>query len=228
MPYRDPETGQFVSDDGTHDVCYRDHVTVTFAAEAENTGGNNESGWTEFEIDLPELGNDELAELAYLSAGLSVRNDPEAGTGNTSPGSINAVAEMGANLEGSDYIVGDGDGRENLTVDTEVDMMNAINTSSGAEDEQGHFGILSAAADAAYQDSSGGTGGGGGSSTDRFEKNFRQIYGEGPWLDATDQFNARLWVNKNTTASDARGHVVGQAVYYVVEDEHCRPSFGLR
>lgn len=228
---RDPDTGQFVSVEDGDFLDYTDYRFTTFSVEVEQAGDSNSTGFLEFEIDgEPDLDNDELANVVDLDLGLTVRNDPDSGTANTSPGSIEVIAEFGVNVDGDNFVTQGGE----IDVQTRDVGGNASGSTSiigdqtAAVDDPGHLGILAATADATYQDSGSSTGGGGAIGQDRLHRNFGHRLGEGPWLGPTDQFEGTIDISKNTTDSDARGTLVGQVAYLVVEDEEQRPRFGFR
>lgn len=222
MVHRDPETGQFVADDDGPNagMTYNDYKFTNATIEFENTDSNNSTSSLEFTLETPSLDNDELAGLAVADATLTCRVDPDSGTSNTSPGSLEAWAEIGANLSG-DYLFPDGGDTKNVT-DNDA---GTIQTWTAANDNPGTWLLMTAAAEAGFQDGT-STAGGGSSGHDRVHRDFRQDFGEGPWIDATDDVGGRISVNKNTTASDGRASMALQLGWIVIEDQHARPAFG--
>lgn len=228
MVHRDPETGQFVSDDGTvADLAYTDFEIQPFNLEVENVGASNSAEAIDFSMDPFGRGleNSELAQMAFLDVHLSVRNDPDAGTSNTSPGTLHGNAELGINMDESDMTMRTG---EDGLVETEDASGNGVVNTIAARtgDEAGSLALLTASAEAGFQDGT-NTAGAGGMSGDRVQKDYQAAFGEGPWVDATDDVSGRLQVIKNTTDSDGRATLRGHLGWLVVEDESARPRFGL-
>lgn len=226
MVHRDPETGKFTSGEGGTDLDYTDHRFTNFSLEAEQQGANNSSGTVEWVLDVPKLDNDELANLRYIHAVLSTRNDPEAGTANTSPGTIHAQAAIGVNLQSAEWVQ-EGTTTSGVSQEYSDGIMAGIDTSIAESDDPGEWVTMSATGEAGFQDNTAGTAGGGSAGVDRVVRRFPQETGEGPWLDATDDVKVRLEVTKNTTDSDARGYVSGQLGWVVLEDQSARPRYGL-
>lgn len=225
MVSRDPETGQFRSDDKGESLDYTDHVFTNFSLEAEQQGANNSSEWMEWTLEEPDLDNDELAQLRFIHAVLTVRNDPEAGTANTSPGSIHGQAAIGANLTGNEWVQDGTSG--GVTQEASSSSISEIGSSNGVHDDPGEWLTMSASAEAGFQDSAGGTAGGGSGGSDRAVRRYSAETGEGPWLDATDDVRVRVEVTKNTTDSDARGYVTGQLGWVILRDQGKRPRYGF-
>lgn len=226
MVYRDQETGQFRSDDGdVSNLDYTDHKWSHFSLEVESTGGSNSTQVMEYSLNAPSLDPDELAMVSHIDVAMTVRNDPDSGTANTSPGSILGKSELGINTTGTEY-PGAG-GQTALDSDTEDNSITTIASKSAVLDSPGVLATLISSADATYQDSTNSTGGGGSTGTDRVTKDYQDVTGTGPWIDANDDMKLRVELTKNTTDSDARASLVGDIAYVVLEDQQARPRFGL-
>lgn len=225
MVSRDPETGQFRSDGDGQALDYTDHYFTNFSLEAEQQGASNSSEWIEWTLEEPEIDNDELAQLRYLHLVLSTRNDPEAATANTSPGSIHAQAAIGTNLAGNEWVQDGSSG--GVQQESSGADISEIGSSNSVSDDPGEWMTMSATAEAGYQDNTAGTAGGGSGGVDRAVRRFPDETGAGPWLDATDDVKVRMEVTKNTTDSDARGYVTGQLGWVILQDQSARPRYGL-
>lgn len=229
MVHRDPETGQFLAhpdDDEPVEITYSDHEFLNFRIVTVTRGSPDASVGTQYQIesDVLDLENDELAMLSWLSASLSVSyaSFPEQGGEETRGGSYVNVA-IGANLAGSEYL------SQVTTTEgiQETDSEGGVVFAGTASDEPGFWAHLNAAAMSGYKDADadGSYSGGANTDNDRMRRVFREETMGGPYIDATDDVNIGVFVDKNGTETPLNSVIYGQMAFVVFEYENRRAEF---
>jgi hypothetical protein len=227
--YRDPETGQFVAvdDDEPVELNYSDFEILNFRINVDFGGDADADNGTEYQVesDVLDLENDELAMLSWINASLSVipRGFPES-AGDVTRGAAQANVEIGANLAGSEYLAQASQNRGVEVVDDEP-VVNSF--ALQANDEQGIWAHLNAAAVSGYKDSDadGTFSGQGMADNDRMRRVYNEETSGGPYIDATDDVSIGIFVRKSDFAGVLRTLVYGQMALLVFEYENRRAEF---
>jgi len=231
MVHRDPETGQFLSDDDEPvELTYADHEFLNFrigTIAGTSSGTPTENVGTEYAIesDVLDLENDELGMLAWMNASLSVyfHDFPEFG-GEVTRGGAVVNAEIGANLAGSEYLsqTASDEGVQVIEDDDE-----SVQLKLNADDEPGLWGALNATAHSGFKDADadGSYSGNSVGDNDRIRRVFREETGGGPYIDATDDVTVGIYVDKEGTLTNLHAVVYGQMAFVVFEFENRRAEF---
>jgi len=227
--HRDPETGQFVTvdDDEPLDLNYSDFEILNFRINADFGGPEDGELGTEYQVesDVLDLENDELAMLSWLNTSLSVIpvGFPES-AGDVTKGAAQANVEIGANLAGSEY---QAQASQNSGVEV-IDAESAVNSFAlQANDEQGLWAHLNAAAVSGYKDSDadGTFSGQGMADNDRMRRVYDEETSGGPYIDATDDISVGIFVRKDDFEGLLRTLAYGQMAFLVFEYENRRAEF---
>jgi len=229
MVHRDPETGQFLShDDEPVDLNYADHEFLATRIELRTgEGGQNSDRGVEYQIesDVLDLENDELGMLSWLNASLSVTPEgfPETG-GETTKGSAQIQTEIGANLSGNEYLAQADANRGVEETDSEggVAVVKTV-----ADNDPGLWAHLNAACVSGYKDADadGVFAGQGMTDNDRMRRVFSEETSGGPYIDATDDVNVGVYIQKDDFETSVRIVAYAQMAFVVFEYENRRAEF---
>jgi hypothetical protein len=215
MVHRDPETGQYVSDDTPAELGlqYADfefqHIRGGNVSPSGDTGDNSSD--RSYEVLGGDLQHDEVAMLANIRAVLvtEVTESPAADSQDEA-GAYGGKAELGINIDGSERFTSD---QRDLNF--------------GDEDNPGILSVLATGSSSTpFVDTSAGAGGGGGAPHDRQEINFMELYGSGPFLDKADDLTVRVESNAQNSVVEITSTVWWTLGFLVYEMENVRPTFG--
>jgi hypothetical protein len=227
--YRDPETGQFlaVDDDQPVELNYSDHEFLNLRIVASNTDEQDANNGTEYQVesDVLDLENDELAMLSWLNASLSlVFEGFDEDVGAVTRGGAFANVEIGANLSSEEFL---SQAETNAGVEETDSEQNVSSFALRATDEPGLWAHLNATASSGYKDSDAdGTFSGNSSvDNDRMRRVFREETAGGPYIDATDDVNIGLYVDKQDATSNFRSVIYAQMAFVIFEYENRRAEF---
>lgn len=230
MVHRDPETGQFLAHEDADeplDLTYSDHEFLNFHVAVEDDGGEASETEVTYQIesDVLDLENDELGMLSWLNCSMSLVYEqfPESG-GETTRGGAYAIAEIGANLAGNEYLGASQPGSGVQIVDDDGD---ATSFQLNASDDPGIWAHLNASAMSGFKDADadGSYSGGGSPDNDRIRRAFYEETSGGPYIDATDDVNVGVFFDKAGTQAGLRASVYGQMAFVVFEYENRRAEF---
>jgi hypothetical protein len=227
LPHRDPETGQFLAhgDDEAIDLNYADHEFLNFRIATLTEGSDGGDFGTEYQIesDVLDLENDELAMLTWVNASLSVSFNEFPQVATTRGGAYVNV-EIGANLSGNEYL---SQASVNSGIN-ETDAETPVNSYAlQASDEPGLWAALNAGAQSAFKesDADGNFSGGADAGHDRMRRVYSEETSGGPYIDATDDVNIGIYVNKFGTETPIQTVVYGEMAFVVMEYENRRAEF---
>lgn len=173
------------------------------------------------------LENDEVAELVAGVFFAQCSLDDFESNATQKPGSAEHKGTWGANLNFPETGAGDW-----VTEETNPTNGQNIATVSGGstrfeQDEPGVFENFLCTAISPHQDTANQQAGGGSAETVQWSMNYRNMFGRGPILDASDELTLGVAVVRNETSFTAEGTFTARLVWDVstVEDE--RKEFAL-
>lgn len=222
--HRDPETGQFLAHDDADeplDLTYADHEFLNFRLFNQESDSQDDQDFVEFRIedDVLDLENDELGMLSWMTGRLTIAADFN--PNNEDAGRVQAEAEIGSNLAGTEYLS-----------EQQIGGVQAVSSSDGsvgagaANDEAGLWAHLTATANPAFfAASADGASGGGTNGDDRLVREYYSETGEGPYIDSTDDITVRITVEKERSDDQVFAVCVGQMSFVVFEYETRRAEF---
>lgn len=228
MSMRDPETGQFVSDDGT-DVDYSDfeYQTVLIENILNPEGEANPRGLYSAVIEpldaIGGLDTNEVAELVYYELQVDIEPEGEGGGDQTRSTAVEHRGVFGANLPEGGTMDFNGD-EPNLTTIDSADPVQIRGSSTGSTEinganEDGLFQQFAARGvypfdDSGLETTQTGVSGGNVNNPLVYERNYRSLTGRGPVLDANDD----IVVNAVLVGSDLISNVIGTVRLHLVWD----------
>lgn len=227
MVHRDPETGQFLShDDDPVELTYTDHEFVNFRLGLVNGAGDDSNLGTEYQIesDVLDLENDELAMLTWLNTSMAVYTSNFV-EDNATRGGVSITSEIGANLADSEFL---NLAQTNSGIQTVDDEGNVNAFAQKATDEPGLWAHLNCSLQQPFQDTDAADqaySGGASIVNDRMRRVYGEETGEGPYIDATDDINISVFIDKTNADGRVRTFIYGQMAFVVHEYEHRRAEF---
>jgi len=214
-------------DDEPVDLNYSDHefVNLRIYNSFEQPERDNRGVEYQVETDVLDLENDELGMLTWLNASMAIDipRFPEFG-GDVTRGSVNANAEIGANLSGNELLSQADTASGIQQTDNEAD----VNTFADvANDEPGLWAHLNASAQGGFKDrdADGAYSGNAVCDNDRIRRVFAEETTGGPYIDSTDDINVGVYTNKFGIQEQVRTFVYVQMAFLVFEYEHRRQEF---
>ena len=231
--YRDPETGQFVAvdDDEPVELTYADHeflnvrLTPTFGRDGTDEDSERGAQW-QVDQEVLDLENDELAMLAWMNASMSAYvsafNEES-----TTKGGATVLGEIGSNLAGDEFLSQADVAAGVQQIESDAGVFAGGNV---ANDEPGIWGVLNLAVISGYNNAATADEGGpyDGNSVPDNDRLRREFYSEtrgGPYIDATDDVNLAIYVDKDNANARIEVELAAQMAFVVFEYEHRRAEF---
>lgn len=231
MSARDPETGQFVSDDGT-DMDYSDFEYETFSIEHAGNGDPNLNVARAFQWEpLQQIGGldvNEVAELVYMEISAAIEYEDEDGDQNlASDAELRGV--IGANLDGVNDLHAHSNSRLQVVDEDEVNgTLAGQGGLSDLKNESRIFAPFNAYGSAPATSAANGAGSNGASTVIQTNRNWRGLTGRGPVLDSSDDMSvvARL-ISGQTADISVVGSIRGHLVYDTAEVDDAGRAFSV-
>jgi len=222
--HRDPETGQFVADDGEEiDLVYTDHEFVNLSVRVEHVDDPTSNRTVEVEVDdsVLALENDELAELGWMTARLAAMGeftDPSVDSAEAGDAAVRAT--VGSNLSGAEYL----HSNASTTGVNEVSADNGIASVGSANDDPGVWAKLGCFCGSNVIPPDNGAAGAvnGG---DRLVRRYHEETMGGPYIDASDDITAGISVEKERNEENIDVLLQAQMAFIIYEYEHRRAEF---
>jgi len=229
MSMRDPETGQFVSADGS-DVDYSDFEYQVFDVDliiAAGGAAGNLGADAVYTIeplgDAAGLDNNEVAEIVYTELHCGFENEDEEADQDVAT-TAEARGAMGINLPASQAaFLSATQTAASAQLDATVIRTNPdtneddVITNGNSKTDDRFLQFFRAQTGYPFDDETNGPGGGGSHENFYAEKNWRTLTGRGPVLDANDDLSVAVSANASDSVIGLSVNVRGHIVYDVAE-----------
>lgn len=243
MSMRDPETGQFMSADGSEaDYSDYEYQQIEIQHPITNSDGGDEESATALSFGVEPLGarggldTNEVAELVAMRYQVIIEPEPD-GTQQT-VGQVEFRGSIGSDLDSlRDIVNGGGAG----TADNAIGPADAIlsdpdgvydarDSNPGQIDEFSRaevFEVFQETFTLAHQGETGPGGGAGLSSSEKRSVNFRALTGRGPVLDASDELSIATTLIKDNVFPTISGIVSVHLVWDVATVDDAGRAFSV-
>lgn len=208
-------------------MTYSDHEvqwirnSMTFRDAADSGPDTNVTDEAQFNVTERGLDNDELAELVYLRADISLAINSVGDQ--TTANAFNAFTDWGANLAGTENLLTD-DSKEFFDVDDSG--TDDFVREERVTDEAGEFVSEILRATIGHRDTANSVAGGADNDRVQVEIDFRDVYGGGPFLDSTDDITNRVFFDVNNAIDSATLDQILTLGWRVETVEGGRAAFG--
>lgn len=237
MAARDPETGQFVGDDGEmidYSSFEYQHISLDHTEQGQNDANSRAFVQLDPLQDSGGLDTNQLAELVAMRVTVDVSND-DFTTVEGSPGTTQFRGVFGVNLNSGDDLLRNTEEvalvdpsqniEDNGALLFERNSNAQIRITSHDKDEVFHH--FQATATSPFDNAGASTGGGGGYTFQVETVAFRDLVGRGPVVDAGDNLSFVTQLVKNRVQAGAEGSVRMTLIWDVSEVNDAARRFSV-